>query len=291
MAILFGRLNATIAVMVILVLIVFGLCLGSFVNAATWRLHEQANATQKKGKQTAAYIRRLSIAKGRSMCSQCHHELAAKDLVPVFSWLWLKGKCRYCHTAIEDSPLVEIALAVLFVASYLWWPQEFHGLGLYYFVFWLIFLVAFMALAVYDLRWYVLPNKLVFPLIILATAQVLGGIVFYHAHASDMLNSFWGVLLLAGLFYVIFQVSKGEWIGGGDVKLAVVLGILVGGPLKALLLLFIASCLGTIAGLPLILAGKRNAKIPFGPFLLGATLVVVLFGTHIIDWYQLQFIN
>ena len=272
-------------------LTVVGLCLGSFVNAATWRVHEQANADRKKGKLAEAYKKSLSITKGRSMCSHCHHELGVKDLVPVFSWLWLKGKCRYCHAAIQDSPVVEVALAVLFAASYLWWPQEFHGLGLYNFAFWLIFLVAFMALTVYDLRWYILPNKLVFPLIVLAAAQVLGGIVFYHAHASDILSSFWGVLLLAGLFYTIFQASKGEWIGGGDVKLAIVLGILVGGPLKALLLLFIASLLGTIAGLPLILAGKRNAKLPFGPFLLGATLVVVLFGTHIINWYQLQFIN
>ena len=112
--------------MIIVLLVVLGLCLGSFVNALIWRLHEQATATGKK-KPDKKYLARLSITKGRSMCSRCHHELAVKDLIPVFSWLSLGGKCRYCRKPIADNPLIEICMPLLFVASYIWWPVALAG--------------------------------------------------------------------------------------------------------------------------------------------------------------------
>src|SRR5580700_9634934 len=120
--------------MIIVVLAVLGLCLGSFVNALVWRLHEQSNPKQKtknkkqKAKQLSA--NELSILRGRSMCPDCHHQLAAKDLVPVISWLDLRGKCRYCHRPISiQYPLVELATAGLFVFSYFFWPLAFNGVG------------------------------------------------------------------------------------------------------------------------------------------------------------------
>src|SRR4051812_13278636 len=100
--------------MIIAVLIVFGLCLGSFVNALVWRVHEQ-EAAKKPNKK-------LSVLNGRSMCPHCEHELAAKDLIPVLSWLSLGGKCRYCHKPISKQyPLVELLTALLVVGSYIWW--------------------------------------------------------------------------------------------------------------------------------------------------------------------------
>ena len=292
--------------MIRLVLIVLGLCLGSFVNALVWRLHEQANEGERAKVHNSKGLRRLSFARvfhadrqsrysilmGRSMCPECHHELGAKDLVPLFSWLYLRGKCRYCGKPISwQYPLVELLTAVLFVASYAWWPYILHGLGLYYFIFWLVFLVGFMALAVYDLRWLLLPNKLVFPLIVLALLEIIGAFVFYGTDWQVLVGAIWGVLIASGIFYVIFQLSAGRWIGGGDVKLGVVIGLLLGGPLMSLLMLFVASCLGTIAGLPLLAAGKRNARLPFGPFLITATVIVMLFGTAIIGWYRDQFLR
>jgi prepilin signal peptidase PulO-like enzyme (type II secretory pathway) len=106
--------------MIIAVLVVLGLCFGSFANALVWRVHEQAGQAAKK-KPDKKYLKQLSVAKGRSMCPNCKHELVAKDLIPVLSWLALGGKCRYCAKPISiQYPLVEVALASLFVVSYLY---------------------------------------------------------------------------------------------------------------------------------------------------------------------------
>jgi len=256
--------------MILLALVFFGLVFGSFVNALVWRMHEGRD-----------------WVKERSECPHCHHELAAKDLVPVLSYLMLRGKCRYCHKPIPDTPLAELAVAALFVASYVWWPWPLHGGGLFQFVLWLIFLVGFVALAVYDLRWFLLPNKVVFPLAALAAVQTLALPLLFHGAWRDVGGAALGVAVIAGLFWVFFQLSDGKWIGGGDVKLGVVLGLLAGGPLQSALLLFVASACGCVAALPMVLAGKANRKahIPFGPFLLLALVVVKLFGAGIIQWY------
>lgn len=256
--------------MIVFLLIVAGLLFGSFINALVWRLHEGRD-----------------WVKERSECPHCHHILAPKDLVPVFSWLFLGGKCRYCHKPIPDNPLVELALPALFVVSYLFWPQPLQGVGLYTFVFWLVFLVGFLALAVYDLKWFLLPDVIVFPLIGLAVVQVLGKLTFFGGGWGELLGSVIGAVVISGLFYLIFEVSKGKWIGFGDVKLAIVLGLLAGGALPALLVLFVASLLGSLLSLPLVLAGKANRKshLPFGPMLIAGLVVVVLFGQKMIDWY------
>lgn len=257
--------------MIVLMLALLGLVLGSFVNAFVWRLHEKRNWTTE-----------------RSECTHCHHQLAAKDLVPVFSWLMLKGKCRYCGKPIEDSPLVELALGAVFVLSYLLWPIPFAGDGLLLFGFWLVFLTAFAILTLYDLRWFLLPNKVVFPLIGLAVAQLACQLIFFDASWRDVLGAALGVCIVSGTFYALFVLSRGTWIGFGDVKLGIVLGILAGGPFAALLLLFLASVLGTLYALPQVFLGKasRKSHIPFGPFLLAAMVVVQLYGPSIIGWYK-----
>jgi len=274
--------------LIVLLLAAVGLIFGSFVNALVWRLHEQAELAEKKGKRSKkAELQKLSILRGRSMCPECHHELAAKDLVPVFSWLFLRGKCRYCSKPISwQYPVVELVVAALFVISYVAWPKELHGLGLVELYFFLAFIVGFVALAVYDLKWFLLPDKIVFPFVGLAVAELLVSLIFFHAGRPAFWASVWGVLIASGIFFVLYQVSRGTWIGGGDVKLGLVLGILVGGPLNSLMLLFIASLLGTLVSLPMLMLGRAGRKtlIPFGPFLIAATIIVVLFGSHFIDW-------
>lgn len=256
--------------MVIALLIVVGLALGSFVNAFVWRLH--------KGKD---WVR------GRSECTHCHHQLATKDLVPVLSWLWLRGKCRYCGKPIEDSPLVELAVPALFVLSYVFWPMELAAQGQFVFVLWLVFLVGFAALTLYDLKWFLLPDKIVFPLIGLAALQVLAVAVFYEPFWPTVIGAAAGAAALSGLFYGLWRVSGGKWLGFGDVKLAVVLGLLAGGLLETVLLLFAASVLGMLVAVPLLAYGKVGHKshIPFGPFLLAGMVATQLFGAGIIDWY------
>ena len=271
-----------------MLMIILGLILGSFVNALVWRLRAQEEPTkaQKKLKATE-----LSMVTGRSMCSQCHHPLAAKDLVPVVSWLSLGGKCRYCSKPIQDTPLPELGLAALFVLSYMLWPTPQQGTTLLMFIFWLIFLTGFMALAIYDIRWQLLPDKIVWPLVGLAAVQ--WGVLFVTERGgwSQALNTAGALLVASGLFWLIYQVSKGEWIGGGDVKLGLILGLLAGTPLKAMLMLFIASLIGTLAAVPVMLKQKtgKGIKLPFGPFLLAGCILVVLLGDKLISAYLTTF--
>jgi leader peptidase (prepilin peptidase)/N-methyltransferase len=258
--------------MILLVLVLLGLCFGSFVNAFVWRLHERRNWVSE-----------------RSECPHCHHILAPKDLVPVVSWLLLKGKCRYCRKPIPDTPLTELVTPALFALSYIYWPQPLHGIGLYQFVLWLVFVVGFVILAAYDIRWYLLPDKVVFPLMALASVWVLGSWAISGLHAwHAVVGSVVGAVIVSGLFFGLHQASKGKWIGFGDVKLGIVLGLLAGGAVQACLLLFFASFIGMLVSLPLVLAGKasRKTQLPFGPLLLAGTIITVLFGQGIINWYS-----
>ncbi|HSX44370.1 MAG TPA: prepilin peptidase [Candidatus Saccharimonadales bacterium] len=223
------------------------------------------------------------------MCPDCHHELHALDLIPVISWVALRGRCRYCHKPISwQYPVVELLAAILFLVSYHYWPLKWGVLGTIQFSFWLIFLAGFMALIVYDLRWMLLPDRIVFPLQWLAVIYAILNVTFSHTGVHGILQVAFSVLCSAGFFYLLYQVSQGKWIGGGDVKLAVVLGLVLAGPAKSVLMLFIASLLGTLIGVPLLLQGKAKLKsrIPFGPFLIIATIIVFLFGGSFISWYQ-----
>lgn len=269
--------------MIVAALVVLGLAFGSFVSALTWRLRQQD--TRKK--LTKKQKRELSMVHGRSMCSHCGHELAWFDLLPVVSWVLLRGKCRYCGHRIEDSPLVELGMAGLFVWSYLAWPLGFDSSGTVLFVFWLVFLVGFVALVVYDFKWMELPNKIVYPLVVLAVMQVVFRMIVEDGAPGVLAEAFWGFLAIGGLFYALFQVSGGKWIGGGDVKLGFVIGPLVGGPVASILVIFVASLMGTLVSLPLIIKKslQTSSRIPFGPFLLAATVIVYLYGNRLIDLY------
>jgi leader peptidase (prepilin peptidase)/N-methyltransferase len=281
--------------MIIVMLFVLGACIGSFVCATVWRLHEQSNLAEKK-KLSAAdqkYSQDLSISKGRSMCGHCKHPLAAKDLVPLLSWLTLKGRCRYCkHPIGRLEPAAELVTALLFVASYLFWPLAWNGQGIFDFVIWLLLLAGFVALSIYDFKWYLLPDKLVFPLTVLTVVKVIADVGVFGGGVSALMGPVWGALIIGGLFYGLFAMSNGRWIGGGDVKIAVMLGLIAGSPLKALMVIFFSSVLGMLASVPLLLSGKatRSSHIPFGPFLLAATTIVVLFGDAIAHVYEVSFI-
>lgn len=270
--------------MIILVLIVLGLALGSFINALNWRVHKQASLTSKMSK------RAYSISTGRSMCTHCKHELAAKDLVPVFSWLWLRGKCRYCHKPIADTPLSELLTPLLFVVSYLYWPYAWNTEGKTIFVAWLILLVGLIALALYDLKWFLLPNRILLPLYWVAGGLIAIRLIAFSGGWAVLIDALWGFIVGGGIFWVLFQVSDGKWIGGGDVKLGWLLGLILGGPAMSLLMIFGASLIGTAVSLPLLAVGKANGKthLPFGPFLIISAIVVRLFGASLILWYKRQ---
>lgn len=259
-------------VIILVFLGAIGMAFGSFVGALVWRLHE-----------------RKDFVSDRSECEHCHHKLGVWDLIPLFSWLALRGKCRYCQAAIGwDAPLLEVSMAVLFMGSYLVWPLPFYtwqanlSFGL-----WLVYLVGLVALLVYDLRWMLLPNVIIFPLMGVAVIESLvrysltgGGILDY------LITTVGGVLVLGGLYWALYTVSKGKWVGYGDVKLGVFMGIALGFQ-RSLLALFLANIVGFIILLPGLLIGKltRRSRVPFGPFMIIAFVLAFLFGDVIIDWY------
>lgn len=221
------------------------------------------------------------------MCVHCRHELAWRDLIPLISWVSLRGKCRYCGHKIEDSPVVELGTAALFVGSYAVWPFMWDGAGITLFGLWLVFLVSFVALIVYDLRWMELPNKIVYPLIALAVVHVGVMMVANDEPFETLQAALWGFFVIGGLFYGLYQLSGGRWIGGGDVKLSFMIGFLVGGPMQSLLVIFLASLGGTLISVPLMITKQVNvqSRVPFGPFLLVATILVYLYGARISEWY------
>lgn len=265
--------------MVIAILAILGLAWGSFVNALVWRLHEKS--TGKRGKN-------YSILQGRSMCPRCKHELIAIDLIPLISWLWLKGRCRYCHKPISiQYPLVEAATTLVFVGSYIFWPLALIGTAaLAIFGLWLVLVIILIALAIYDLKWQLLPDKLVIVLAIVALAQAILAIASAGSLLNSLIDHVVAAVIGGGLFLVIILLND-KWIGGGDVKLGFVIGLIAATPAKSGLMLFLAALAGTIVSLPLLANKKLKIKsaVPFGPFLILATILVALFGQDIVNWY------
>lgn len=277
--------------MLIAALFIIGLCLGSFVNALVWRVHEQAEEASKS-KPDSKQLEKLSITKGRSMCPHCKHELSVFDLIPVFSWLSLRGKCRYCHKPISvQYPLVELGMALLFVLLYVAWPVDLRGIQIAIFILCLPLVVGLGALLIYDLRWFLLPDRILYPLYGLGAAIAVLNIIASDNVLRAILNLFLAVLISSGIFYALFQFSSGKWIGGGDVKLGLLLGLVVGTPGRSVLLIFSASVIGTVISLPFLLTHKlkRNSVVPFGPLLIAGLVIVLLLGHPILSWYQSTF--
>lgn len=183
---------------------------------------------------------------------------------------------------------MEAGTALLFVLSYVFWPFALDTEGTFLLVSWLVAMVGLVTLFVYDIRWMLLPNRVVFPLIALGVVQTAILATIFDGGIGVVIDAAAGLAVAGGLFYVLFQVSKGTWIGGGDVKLGYALGLLLGNPSLAFLMLFTASLLGIAAAVPGLITKKMvvSSRIPFGPFLIVATFIVMLFGMSIVDWYK-----
>ena len=258
--------------MIIVILFVLGLCLGSFVNALTWRIH------QKK-----------DWVKARSQCTHCGHTLDSLDLIPVISWLALRGKCRYCRKQISiQYPAVELAAAITFVVSYIYWPSNLENSSqIALLVSWLASVIGLLALLIYDFRWTLLPNKLIYPTLVAAAAGNVMYLFFSDNKISFITNWILSIAVASGVFFVLFMISNGKWIGYGDVRLGLITGTLLHSPRLSFLMIFLASIMGTLFVAP-SLAKKSmtlGAKLPFGPFLIVSTVICLLFGNSIFNWY------
>jgi prepilin signal peptidase PulO-like enzyme (type II secretory pathway) len=176
---------------------------------------------------------------------------------------------------------------VLFVVSYTAWPHDFGQTWVVIgFITWLIALVGLVALAIYDAKHLLLPNRILFPLIYITLASLALQFVLGRP-LSDIGHIFAAIAVAAGVFWGIYQLSGGKWIGGGDVKLGILAGLLLATPMQAFLYLFTASVLGLVYSLPLILTKRltKASRVPFGPFLIAAIIIVMLWGESLINWY------
>ncbi|MEZ4180636.1 MAG: prepilin peptidase [Candidatus Doudnabacteria bacterium] len=250
---------------------VYGAAIGSFLNVV---------------------ILRLPVGKkinGRSVCGNCKHQLGVADLFPVLSYFWLGGKCRYCGSKFSIRyALVEIMTGVLFALSYAWvQPTELVGV-LHLLMTWSVIATCIVVFLI-DWDHYLILDKV----LVWATA---GYVVLFFilqlfefgvttAGVETLKLLLWGLLSALPLLF-LWAVSKGRWMGFGDVKLTAYMGVVLG--LKAFVVgLFGAFLLGSIVSLPLLLTQKKKltSKIPFGTFLGICTVLAYFYGQASADWY------
>lgn len=282
----------------IIALIVFGSALGSFAAAMVWRLRalqlkeDKADGEKIDPKEFARLQPLLAapVSRDRSQCLQCHHPLAWYDLIPLYSWVSLRGKCRYCHRGIGYfEPLMELGMAVFFVVSFLVWPYGAldQGIDIVRFGIWLVAGVLLAILCAYDAKWFLLPNRVMYPLIGLGFVMVTVAAIQSGTVVTTLASAAGACAILSGLYLLLYIVSRGAWVGFGDVKLGLALALLLVDWKLAVLALFAANVVGTFIVLPGMMTRRlsRKAHIPFGPMLIAGWIIAGLFGTAIIDWY------
>lgn len=274
---------------------IFGLCIGSFLNCVIYRLE------QKK------------TLKGRSICPVCKSKLLWRDLIPVFSFLFLGRKCRYCRKSISwQYPIVELTTGILFLIIFNLSTQPFivelslnnylqtsiSVINFLNLAFLFYITAALVAIFFYDLNYYIIPDKILFPAIIIAFLYRLfenliienwilnSNFKFQISNFSAVSDYLFAAVIASGFFLAIFFVSRGRWMGFGDVKLAVLMGLLLGFP-NILAALFLAFLFGAVTGTALMIFKGKNlrSEVPFAPFLIAGTFIALFWGSEVINWY------
>lgn len=232
---------------------IIGLIIGSFLNVLIYRIP-----------------RRESIVFPASHCPECNERLKVKDLIPVLSFLFKRGRCTYCGKKISlQYPVVELLTGFLLLLLY----NKF-GLNINYIIYTLLIIVLIVSSFI-DLKYKIIPNKITYPAFIVA---LIFSIFFNHIETTSALL---GILIPAGLFLIIALIY-GKGLGMGDVKLVAVIGAVLGWELT-MLGIFIGSLIATILVLTLIFSRviDRKTRIPFGPFISTGTIISILYSQEI----------
>jgi len=251
--------------MIYLYFFVLGALVGSFLNVVIFRL----NAGQQ-------------FLLGRSKCPACSHQLGFKDLWPIISFIFLRGSCRYCQKKIcWQYFIVETITGLAFTVGYLHYLSQAVDLTQAWKLFaaYLVLTGFLIIIFVYDFKYYLILDKVSLSCFILA-------LIFGLWLNLNLLNLLLAAVLVGGFFLLQFIISGGRWIGGGDIRLGLVMGAILGWP-QVLTALFIAYILGALMGLILILFKRKKwqSQLPFGTFLSLATWLVLLWGEPIVSWY------
>ena len=239
---------------------VLGAVLGSGLNCLAYRMAREQKWT-----------------KGHSVCPACGAQLKARDLIPVISWLALKGKCRSCKAPVSPRYFItEVGLGLLFLATV--WK---FGLTLEVLV-WLIFLCCLFCLSLVDLETQIIPDRF---LLIPAVARM--ALLLAQGGFGSLWAGVWPGLVVGGavlaISLIMDKVLKKVSMGGGDIKLLAVLGLYFG--LAQSLLLVVLACFAGIALAAALVKAKPGAAFPFGPALAAAAVITMFIGEPVIGWY------
>lgn len=242
-----------------------GLAVGSFLNVVILRFDD---------------IKTLWGA--RSHCVKCKKQIRWYDLVPFFSYIYLKGKCRFCKKPLSfQYPVVEGLTAILFVLIYFYFSLTWAAVLL------AIIISLFIVVAVYDAIHYEIPDILTYLGIFFSAIYIFLILVTSNQLLSTNLIPYgYGVLAAGGFLGFLVIISKEKWMGQGDILLGVWMGVLLGMP-NVLVALFLAFVLGSFYGLLLIGLKRKTLKsaMPFGPFLILGTLIALFWGEKLINYY------
>lgn len=254
----------------LIIFFILGLFAGSFVNCVVYRIENNK-----------------SFVKERSFCPKCGKTLNWIDLIPVLGFLILRGKCRYCNQKISiHYPIIEIIVGILFVLFYFNIPPVFLISNIIEVALSLIIFTLLVIIFIYDFKHFIIPNIIVYPAIVFSLLRLF----FLFPLNSLFLKSISPYLLSglgAALFFLsIFLISRGKWIGFGDVKLGLLMGLFLGFP-NILLAFFLSFFFGGIIGVIMIILRLKEMKseVPFAPFLIFGLFLSYFWGERIIDWY------
>lgn len=262
-----------------IIIFIYGLLVGSFLNCLIWRLYKEESLM------------------GRSYCPKCKSKIVWFDNIPVLSYLFLRGKCRQCKKKISiQYPLIELVTAFLFVFVLFLNNQiliinnqailnnQLFNIESLLLLKNLVLVCIMIVVFVIDLRWYLILDKVTIP----------AAIFFFFINI--LLGVSWISLLVcgaigAGFFLIQFLVSNGKWIGGGDIRLGLVMGFAFGRLDLLILAMMLAYFIGSFIGVGLMIAGKKSmsSKLPLGVFLSVATLITLFYGENILEWYFMFF--
>ncbi|HYD34561.1 MAG TPA: prepilin peptidase [Vitreimonas sp.] len=267
-----------------MMLIVFGLvslflfwagaALGSFLNVVIYRTMTEE-----------------SWVTGRSKCDHCGKQIAWYDNIPLLSFLILRGRCRRCHKPISIiHPVVESLTGILFVwwywVGFIFFQLTQHPLQTLQPLFWLLVGVLLLVIFFADLLYMLIPDVIVGLLLLMTICYRLALVLFGAMQLPDLLWSVGGAVLAGALFGGLWWITKGKGMGFGDVKFSVPMALLLGWP-NIMVGIFLAFLIGALAGVSLIAGGRRRfgQVIPFGPFLVIATFITLVWGDSLVQWY------
>ncbi|MGI6347664.1 MAG: prepilin peptidase [Patescibacteria group bacterium] len=246
----------------IVIFFILGLIIGSFLNCLIWRVY--------KGESMWGF----------SHCLSCQKTIKWYDNIPVLSFFILRGKCRFCQAKIPwYYPVVELVTGLLFAGSF-YYHAYVLDFNLFYLIFFLLVISFLIIFFVFDLRWFLVPVNL-----------LIGGAVlifFFQLYFNvSVLNILISVFLGAAFFALQFFISRGKWIGEGDIWLGGFWGLVFAKPFLVLFFILLTYIIGGLVSIILIVSGykKLGEKIPLGVFMSLAALIVLFFGEPLLSWY------